>query len=364
MATRPELHIAVAKTKSKASEYNENFTMMMDYCEAVSTEAKDYVDTTLEGNVFYRILGETIFSLIPLTDSSVHLLDGSIINGSGIYKDFVDEIVALAEDYPQCFCTEAQWQQSISDYGVCGKFVNNTTSVRLPKVTGIVEGTVDVSALGSLVEAGLPNITGQINDSYSWPGIGSASGAFSFGSTSSNILRAGDGGTIAADNHYTFDASGSNSIYGNSSTVQPQTIKGYYYIVVATATKTDIEVDIDEIATDLNGKADVDLSNISASQTAINTIVGWGMPDYDAGIIIGNGNYTPAVNGLMCAWMSVDANQIAGVKIIETNVDIMYMASSSSWEGSKFGAVPLCKGITYNVYGFNTVKFFPLKGAN
>jgi hypothetical protein len=35
----------------------------------------------------------------------------------------------------------------------------------------------------------------------------------------------------------------------------------YYYIVITTSTKTDIQVDIDEIATDLNGKADVDLSN-------------------------------------------------------------------------------------------------------
>ena len=35
----------------------------------------------------------------------------------------------------------------------------------------------------------------------------------------------------------------------------------YYYIVAATSTKTNIEVDIDEIATDLNGKADADLGN-------------------------------------------------------------------------------------------------------
>ena len=32
-----------------------------------------------------------------------------------------------------------------------------------------------------------------------------------------------------------------------------------------TGEKTEIEVDIDEIATDLNGKADVDLSNVSSS---------------------------------------------------------------------------------------------------
>lgn len=44
MATRPELHIAVAKTKSKASDYNDNFDMMMQFVDDSIGEAKDYVD--------------------------------------------------------------------------------------------------------------------------------------------------------------------------------------------------------------------------------------------------------------------------------------------------------------------------------
>lgn len=44
MATRPTLHVAVAKKKNKASEYNENFNMMMDYCETVAAETTSYVD--------------------------------------------------------------------------------------------------------------------------------------------------------------------------------------------------------------------------------------------------------------------------------------------------------------------------------
>ena len=41
MAERPNLHIAVAKTKNKASEYNDNFDMMMDFIDATLAEAKD-----------------------------------------------------------------------------------------------------------------------------------------------------------------------------------------------------------------------------------------------------------------------------------------------------------------------------------
>ena len=66
-----------------------------------------------------------------------------------------------------------------------------------------------------------------------------------------------------------FDASSSNSIYGNSNTVQPQSVKVLYYVVIATSTKTQIQVDLDNIATDLNGKADVDLTNINASCKAL-----------------------------------------------------------------------------------------------
>lgn len=37
---------------------------------------------------------------------------------------------------------------------------------------------------------------------------------------------------------------------------------------------------------DLTTKADVDLSNINPTQTVKNTIVGWGMPDYDSAVEI------------------------------------------------------------------------------
>lgn len=74
-----------------------------------------------------------------------------------------------------------------------------------------------------------------------------------------------------------FDASRSNAIYGNSNTVQPQTIRGLVYIVVGTSAKPEAEVDIDRIATDLNGKTDVDLSNVS--DTGRGVMAHMGMPD-------------------------------------------------------------------------------------
>lgn len=212
------------------------------------------------GNV--RNIGEIVTSTIPLTDAGLHLLDGALIEGNGIYNAFVDYMAGLASDYPNLFCTETDWQTAVTTCGVCGKFVYDSTNntVRLPKVTGIIEGTTDVTALGDLVVAGLPNITGMFECE------GQTTTADNSFYTSWNKWGVHTGNSGAYTKNITFDASRSNTIYGNSSTVQPQTIKVIYYIVVATSTKTDIQVNIDEVVTDLNDKADADLSNVPNSK--------------------------------------------------------------------------------------------------
>lgn len=168
-----------------------------------------------------------------------------------------------------CFTTEAAWQSAVTNNGVCGKFVydsvNNT--VRLPKITGIIEGTTNLSALGDLVAAGLPNITGSFYTSIlSGTGSGNywalpATNSGAFTNMSSTVVTRpyySSAGTSTATWNYgsRLNASLSSPVYGNSSKVQPQTIKVLYYIVVATTTKTEVQVDIDNITTDLNSKVD------------------------------------------------------------------------------------------------------------
>lgn len=232
---------------------------------------------------------------------------------------------------PSWAATEAEYQQAISTYGVCGKFVFDPASetVRLPKVTGLIEGTIDSSALGTLVEAGLPSIlhthtgtatsngahthsrgtmeitgrilsrSGTIDSSNDYEGaIVSGSGAFSWtkkGNSSTRLPLALQGSTQRKTDQTDFKASegwtGStssngahthtvttnnnsdvNDIYGKSSTVQPQTIKGYLYIVVGTSATMDIPVDVSQIANDLAAtqaqlanKANVSLSNLGVT---------------------------------------------------------------------------------------------------
>lgn len=176
------------------------------------------------------------------------------------------------------FVTEEQWQMSVANYGVCGKFVHSESGVRLPKVTGFVEGTLDSGALGDLVEAGLPNIEAKGASHNS--SLIDLTGALKTLTTGSSV-----GGNIVANftHGFEFNASYSNPIYGNSTTVQPQAIKGYLYIVLATSTKTDVQVNIDNVVTELNGKAGSDLSNVSEISTNfVNSLYHKFCPDWGA----------------------------------------------------------------------------------
>lgn len=350
----------------------------------VGTEAQYNSITTKDSNTVYittdgtdaswadvpsRNIGEIVSSTIPLTDAGLHLLDGALLQ-YGSYQAFIDYIADLYDsgDYDDIFETEANWQTSVTTYGVCGKFVYEPSSntVRLPKITGFVEGTTDVTALGDLVEAGLPNITawmkGYLNTTLD------ASGAFQFYNSGyghdgswRQSLQSGGGDYSGV----TLNASRSSSIYGNSTTVQPQTIKVLYYIVVATSTKTDIQVDIDEVVTDLNGKADTDLSNISASQSAKNTIVGWMMPDWSRAVskVVGT-TYTADQRG----WVHANGATVQnGIHVEINGLTVAYCEAQGANDTSGFGClVPVDIGDTYalfqnggTVWAFN---FIPCKG--
>lgn len=303
-------------------------------------------------------VGQIVESPLPLIDATVHLLDGSLILGGGIYDDFVTYIADLYAEDPTAnyWTTEAAWQQSVTNYGVCGKFVydsvNNT--VRLPKITGIVEGTTDLTALGDLVEAGCPNITGGWKDQNGGNGAVPKTGAFSgsVGSTGSNGWGTSAGSVSTID----FNASNSNPIYGNSDTVQPQTIKVLYYIVVATATKTEIEVDIDQITVDLANKADKDLANITPTQDVKSEITSWGMPsgtyiDITMPPAATNTTYTAPANGYIS--LRVRLASVNSSIVINSQADGsgMRVADFSVASNTQCGVVmPVKAGQTVSVY--------------
>lgn len=375
----------------------------------------------------YRNVGEIVASSLPLTDAGLHLLDGSLILGGGIYQGFVDYIADLysqntlfawlyndgiddyiiytktqtiasdtvlynadgtsysgadftieasGDDYviqysgnnttytqseditANYFTTEALWQQSVTTYGVCGKFVYNSVNntVRLPKITGILEGTTDATALGDLVEAGLPNITGIIFNPVN------TSGAFKTTTTPMSGSYYNNEGSIGAKIHQyqvTFSASETNSIYGNSSTVQPQTIKAFYYIVIANSTKTEIQSDIDEIATDLNGKADVDLTN--ATNVANIKMAHNAMPSNTyTNLTVGasGSTYTAPADGYICV-RHTTTGSYGQAYIVCGKRAVVSVSFDTSWISVPVAPFPVKKGDVFQViYVRSTINEF------
>ena len=125
-------------------------------------------------------------------------------------------------------------------------------SIRLPKIVMPVQGLTDMTKLGALTEAGLPNITGSITDNttvdtsqfLSDSNDISVTGALSM--TTKTIATYGMGNSSITDinepKSIDFDASRSNPVYGASDTVQQEQIQYPYFIQIATGQETQADI--------------------------------------------------------------------------------------------------------------------------
>ncbi len=249
------------------------------------------------------------------------------------------------------FMDEAEWQATVSKYKACGCFVYDSVAntLRLPKVTGFMEGTVDPTAVGQLVEAGLPGITGSFkSDGTGLNPVGYTTGAFnatnSSPATSNFFDGAGSGG-----HDVSFDASLSSSVYGNSDTVQPQAIKGFVYMVVANRTKTQIVADIDEIAADLQLKADVDLGNVTAPGNVRMAHAAMPSGQYeDLTLPASGGTVTAPADGWM--WFGAQLNS-SGYLILESNKLKVAAPAYSAYGGDLIMPVKKSSSVTVSYAG-------------
>lgn len=179
---------------------------------------------------------EESFLNLGIANSLVHYFQGSIdlkecyikIEDTVIWQGGITYNKADAD----FLLDEGLWHSYKYKYGVCGKFVYDyaNKTIRLPKANCILQGSISDYNVGNIVEAGLPNITGNGWVQY---GINGSDWAGAF--KASNITGKADqaSGTAVGQGTLAFNASWSNPIYGNSTTVQPQTIKALNYMVVS-----------------------------------------------------------------------------------------------------------------------------------
>ena len=93
MTTRPELHIAVAKTKNKASDYNDNFDMTLDYIDNTASDLQSAITSvsdSLSSFVAKTNVANKGSATVPVYFNSSGVaqectgIDTSLLTGSGI----------------------------------------------------------------------------------------------------------------------------------------------------------------------------------------------------------------------------------------------------------------------------------------
>lgn len=214
--------------------------------EEAKDEAIDAMKNVVGGTVPLGFIGSAILG-IDETLGLQRYLNGQIILQDQ-FKGFTKYLKRRVELYPSLACTEDEWQTTVtmSAFSQCGKFVidDNAGTIRLPKVVNI-QGLTDLSKLGEIVEAGLPNITGSTSTSGEGKVFEGANGAFYGDGGTGRVVAAGSGNYYISDTLY-LDASRSNPIYGKSNTVQQEQIQYPYFIQVATGAETEDNI-INEI---------------------------------------------------------------------------------------------------------------------
>lgn len=200
-----------------------------------------------------------------------YYLNGQLLTVNANLQGAVNELKKLKAIRPSLFCTEEEWQaeKEASDHGQVGKFVLNETAgtLRLPAVINI-QGVFDLQNAGLTVEAGLPNIKGMVYYGHGY--LVDATGAFYRGK-SGNLQRTADGRT-EQDYELLFDASRSNPIYGNNTTVQEEAIQ--YPCVIRLATGQETEVNIRNDIESLNPYTLFDAKYSEAKQYNASWVLG------------------------------------------------------------------------------------------
>ncbi len=278
-------------------------------------------------------------------------------------------------------CLADQEQTVLNIYnetGIAWYYIVDTTNVRfkLPRTKYGFEGLR--TNVGDKIDESLPNIkTGRITTS-DWGNIETQiTGAWE-GSSNPNSTNLSPGNT-ATEYFLSFNASRSSSTYQDGAPVQERATQMYLYFYVGDYTQTAVEQTAGLNAELFNGKVDLNFDNMNPSQTAKDTIISWGMPDYSAGIDIGTADkYEALVDGYYVGRVVVNSGTAGTARIIINIYDnsdtIMCSASNSGYDqtvgNTKYASItlPVPKGYKISVIGVQGIlafsNFYPMKGAN
>ena len=177
-------------------------------------------------------IGHEYFSMNPnIPQGSLPLIGGEYSRAT--YSD----LWSWVQEQTGYLKTEAQWQAlSTANNGNVPYYSDGdgSTTFRVPSLHCWIKGS-DGSAqlVGSYLEAGLPNITGEIKATWQCDPMGiSSTASYTIGACQNTWTANNRGGGEQWSGCYNvdIDASRSSSIYGNATTVVPESIVGMWLV--------------------------------------------------------------------------------------------------------------------------------------
>ena len=211
----------------------------------------------MDDQTFLNQLAEKLSKLGTVRPLGFHYLhpygtvpaDSIICNGAtysrALYKDFFDYITTQG-----WVKTEAEWQEIAKrSNGFCPFYSegNGSTNFRTPKFAPYQQVAITSTSAGAYRRAGLPEISGTISAQSSDESKNENTGVF-YTITKGKI----DGGASGGNDYAIkvgFKASGSNAIYGRSTTVQPESHEWMVCVVVAGQATNLGSVDMTDVLT-------------------------------------------------------------------------------------------------------------------
>ena len=303
-----------------------------------------------------------------IDDERFSLLDGKTLSKQGTYGAFYTKVEEQVQGGNWFACSEEEYNADLLAYGQCGKFVIGTDYVRIPTITRFIGATITLSEIGKTYKESLPNIKGSFGGADLGGGSEYNEGAFYNGTEKKGSTDSGSG---TADNFIKyFDASRSSSTYQNGAKVQPDHTKYPYYMVISTEGQTaSVEIDINKVYEDMNLKATTDLSNVSSVASSFKEqSVGWGMPDYSAGVNLGEPtNYQVLPCDCYVTYSADTGNSVDSAGFYYANSDESFIGEfrqALTFNRKGIGLF-LSKGWKVKRWGnYSTIIYYPLKGVN
>lgn len=263
----------------------------------------------------------------------------------------------------------SQYQNEITACGQCAMFAvdsaNETFKVPTIKDGGYLTQALSVGEIGRAYNESLPNITGDSNiaglaGKTSLPTGALTQNRYQLDTRFQTMPCSTDDLAVIG-----LDASLSSSTYQNGAKVQGDNVRVRFFVCLAGGVINESMIDWQNYITALSGKANTDLSNVTAAGKS--AAVGWCIPDYAAGVDISG--YTTSDNQFTCPKHGIVVFNVGGTGNVTSggyiNNILVYVAnvSAAHWDSVPFLVSKGDKVYSYTQANYGTGKFYPMKGA-